>query len=161
MKKMCKILLLIGLICSRVMRSGIDVQAEEYVYDELNRVTKVTYDDGSYVEYSYDSNGNITDVVVHEAEPSEEEPQQPEPSEPGGEDGTTEKPSEPGEEDGTTEEPSEPGEQETETPGDTTGSGEESDNPGDTEEEPNIVEKLVSAIEKFFKDLKDWFQSLF
>ena len=28
--------------------------AESYEYDELNRVTKVMYDDGSYVEYRYD-----------------------------------------------------------------------------------------------------------
>ena len=36
--------------------------AEEYEYDKLNRVTKITYEDGSYVEYTYDANGNITKV---------------------------------------------------------------------------------------------------
>lgn len=35
-----------------------------YVYDKLGRVTKVIYDENNYVEYSYDKNGNITDVNV-------------------------------------------------------------------------------------------------
>lgn len=42
--------------------------AESYEYDELNRVTKVMYDDGSYVEYRYDAAGNIISVNVFEAE---------------------------------------------------------------------------------------------
>ena len=33
-----------------------------YVYDKLGRVTKVIYDDKNYVKYTYDKNGNITDV---------------------------------------------------------------------------------------------------
>ena len=44
------------------------VLAEEYEYDDLNRLIKVTYDDGSYVEYVYDSNGNIISTKVHKAE---------------------------------------------------------------------------------------------
>ena len=35
-----------------------------YVYDKLGRVTKVIYDENNYVEYTYDSNGNITNVNV-------------------------------------------------------------------------------------------------
>ena len=31
----------------------------EYIYDKLNRLTKVLYKDGSYILYSYDKNGNI------------------------------------------------------------------------------------------------------
>ncbi len=46
------------------------VCAEEYEYDDLNRVVKVIYDDGGYVEYLYDSNGNIVKVTVHKAESS-------------------------------------------------------------------------------------------
>ena len=42
--------------------------AENYVYDDLNRITKVTYEDGSYVEYGYDNNGNITYTNVYVAE---------------------------------------------------------------------------------------------
>ncbi|MBQ8527054.1 MAG: leucine-rich repeat protein [Lachnospiraceae bacterium] len=36
-----------------------DVMADTYEYDDLNRVTKVSYDDGSVVTYTYDKNGNI------------------------------------------------------------------------------------------------------
>lgn len=44
------------------------VYAEEYVYDSLNRVIKVIYEDGGYVEYVYDRNGNIVKTVVHPAD---------------------------------------------------------------------------------------------
>ena len=44
----------------------ISVRAEKYEYDELNRIKKVIYDDGSYVEYTYDKNGNILTTTVHE-----------------------------------------------------------------------------------------------
>lgn len=32
--------------------------AVSYEYDALGRITKVTYDDGSYVVYTYDAAGN-------------------------------------------------------------------------------------------------------
>lgn len=35
-----------------------------YEYDKLGRVIKVIYDENNYVEYTYDKNGNITDVNV-------------------------------------------------------------------------------------------------
>lgn len=47
------------------------VHGEEYEYDALNRVVKVIYEDGSYVEYSYDSNGNIVKVTVHTDKPEQ------------------------------------------------------------------------------------------
>ena len=34
------------------------VKAEKYEYDSFDRVTKVIYDDGSYVTYTYDNNGS-------------------------------------------------------------------------------------------------------
>lgn len=34
--------------------------AENYVYDELGRLTKVVYEDGTYMTYSYDASGNRT-----------------------------------------------------------------------------------------------------
>jgi len=57
------------LLCSLVLiifvqKMEMAVYAEEYEYDGLNRVTKVIYDDGSYVEYIYDSNGNIIETIV-------------------------------------------------------------------------------------------------
>ena len=40
----------------------VSVDAETYEYDDLNRLTKIIYDDGSVVTYSYDKNGNILDT---------------------------------------------------------------------------------------------------
>lgn len=37
-----------------------------YEYDKLGRVTKATYDEDYYIEYTYDANGNITSVDVHD-----------------------------------------------------------------------------------------------
>lgn len=48
-------------------------QAEQYEYDELNRVVKVIYEDGSYVEYTYDQNGNILCITVHSNKPPQTE----------------------------------------------------------------------------------------
>lgn len=44
--------------------SGLELKNKKasYVYDKLGRVTKVIYDSDSYVEYTYDANGNITNV---------------------------------------------------------------------------------------------------
>lgn len=33
-------------------------QAVTYVYDELNRLTQITYDDGTVITYTYDEVGN-------------------------------------------------------------------------------------------------------
>lgn len=55
------------LLCVFLLCPGILAYAEEYEYDDLNRVTKVIYDDGSYVEYTYDRNGNIIKTKVYNA----------------------------------------------------------------------------------------------
>lgn len=34
--------------------------AAKYEYDELNRLTRVVYDEGTFIEYSYDAVGNRT-----------------------------------------------------------------------------------------------------
>lgn len=46
----------------------VETKAETYEYDELNRVTKVIYDDQSYTTYEYDANGNIKSQNYYEAE---------------------------------------------------------------------------------------------
>lgn len=42
---------------------GASVQALTYTYDPLNRLTRVVYDNGNSVDYSYDAGGNITQVT--------------------------------------------------------------------------------------------------
>lgn len=61
------------LLCVFLLCPGILAYAEEYEYDDLNRVAKVTYDDGSYVEYTYDRNGNIIKTKVYNAGETGEE----------------------------------------------------------------------------------------
>lgn len=36
----------------------------EYEYDLLNRLIKVIYDEDNYIEYTYDANGNITEIII-------------------------------------------------------------------------------------------------
>lgn len=60
MKKriMCLTIMVMVLMCH------ITLYAKTYEYDDLNRVTKVVYDDGSYATYEYDRNGNILKIEV-------------------------------------------------------------------------------------------------
>lgn len=62
-----KIINMCGIIVT-VLVMNTTAFAENYEYDELNRVTKVIYDDGSYVTYVYDNNGNVIDIIVYEIE---------------------------------------------------------------------------------------------
>lgn len=55
---------LITVICS-IKAYAADM---EYEYDDSGRVTKVTYEDGSYETYEYDGNGNIVRTDFHQAE---------------------------------------------------------------------------------------------
>lgn len=61
MKKriLCLMMIIAVLVCQ------IPVYAKSYEYDDMNRVTKVTYDDGSYAIYEYDKNGNITNIKIY------------------------------------------------------------------------------------------------
>jgi YD repeat-containing protein len=36
----------------------------QYEYDSLNRLSRVTYENGDSITYEYDAAGNITNVVV-------------------------------------------------------------------------------------------------
>lgn len=57
--------------------TAVTVQAAEYEYDGLGRVTKVTYEDNSSITYEYDANGNILKVTVTEGKPVENPPRIP------------------------------------------------------------------------------------
>ncbi len=58
-RKMISAVLLATLVCNNTFF----VLAEEYQYDENDRLVKVIYDDGSYIEYHYDKTGNIIKEV--------------------------------------------------------------------------------------------------
>lgn len=108
-----------------------------YEYDILNRLTKITYEDGSYVEYEYDANGNITKTNVYDATPEES-------------DTSTEAS---GDESETPEESS-----------DATESGSESiEESGESTEEgsENVITRVISAIRDIFRKITDWFKNLF
>ncbi len=53
-----------------VVLMTVEAKGETYEYDDLNRVTKVIYDDQSYTLYEYDANGNIKSQSYHEKEDS-------------------------------------------------------------------------------------------
>lgn len=72
MKKIGKILAIMSMVGIFMTANIMEIHAEEYEYDMLNRVKKVIYEDGSYVEYTYDKNGNIVDIKVYEALSEEE-----------------------------------------------------------------------------------------
>ena len=81
---MKKGLLGVGILLCICLVNGLDVEAMEYQYDKLNRVTKVTYEDGSYVTYEYDANGNIVNTknfeVKRDEDPSDDKPSDDKPS---------------------------------------------------------------------------------
>ena len=41
-----------------------DAAAANYVYDDLNRLLRVDYDDGSKIEYTYDESGRRTTKMI-------------------------------------------------------------------------------------------------
>ena len=141
MKKICR-LCSICLVSGLLITSSIHVRAEEYEYDDLNRVTKVTYEDGSFVTYEYDANGNIISTTVVEAEQSSSESTEESETAENSETSETGETSETSEtsETGETEESTQP----TET--------EESTEP---EEDKNVVEKVIDAVVDTAKDVVD------
>ena len=62
MKKLAVFAGIVGLILSTTSPA-----ATSYTYDELNRLTKVTYDDGRSISYAYDAAGNMSSRVSSSA----------------------------------------------------------------------------------------------
>lgn len=50
--------------CAALVVAATTARAARYEYDALNRVTKVTYENGHTVSYRYDMAGNITSVIT-------------------------------------------------------------------------------------------------
>lgn len=59
MKKICIYLIASVMLFNATYFS----RAEEYQYDEKDRLVKIIYDDGSYIEYVYDITGNIVKEI--------------------------------------------------------------------------------------------------
>lgn len=168
-RKLCK-WALASMVASTVMMSGtIYSQAEEYEYDDLNRVTKVTYEDGSYTTYEYDSNGNLLSVQMHDAD-SDNTGETGNPNGGGNESGGSES-GDNGKEDSGEEDKENPGSDGKENPGDKeagesdkTEEGSASGNQTEVPKLPeigNFFEKIMDSIKGFFDKLIQWFQSLF
>lgn len=64
-----------AIIVSIIIRLSLGgyVFADEYKYDENNRVTEVIHDDGSVTVYEYDANGNIISTKFFDSEKQAEE----------------------------------------------------------------------------------------
>ncbi len=68
-----KKIMICGLTAALLMETCLQVQADTYTYDKLNRLKSVTYEDGSMVEYEYDANGNMKESKVYDKQKAEEE----------------------------------------------------------------------------------------
>lgn len=62
MKKQYQSTILIIILAVSLFAPPVRVAAEQYTYDSMGRVQRVVYEDGTYEEYQYDSNGNIKSV---------------------------------------------------------------------------------------------------
>lgn len=60
---MRKVWIVLGL-CLTFFTQAFSVCAAAYEYDDLDRVTRVTYEDGTSVTYFYDANGNLVETRV-------------------------------------------------------------------------------------------------
>ena len=66
MKRVCILLIAVVSFTTHIASHAQSEPAEEYVYDENGRIEKAVYEDGSYETYSYDANGNLISVEMHE-----------------------------------------------------------------------------------------------
>ena len=137
-QKLCVGILTIALLTSTTVNSG-----EKYEYDQLNRLTKVIYQDGSYIEYEYDANGNITHTQVHDVSQGNGE------SIDSNDDNT-----DPSNDYGNT----------NENPYDESGGQTEHKVDDDTEEskkDPSFIDTVVSIISNVADTISNWFKSIF
>ncbi len=58
------ITLTLFLFTSTASANAANSDQASYMYDALGRITKITFNNGTTVVYSYDNNGNRTTVVV-------------------------------------------------------------------------------------------------
>ena len=163
-----KIFLILVILGFVLYNSTICLQAEEYEYDALERVTKVSYEDGSYVEYEYDSNGNILNVNVYNAKPTPTPAPTPDAgqgsgeteSSPDEETGET-TPDESGEE-GSGEDSSVSGEESSEQPEESeSGTGDSGQGETEKSEVREFIEQAIEAVKSFFNAISQWFKSWF
>jgi len=164
LKKIFRVFCMITISLSLLLCNGARARAEEYQYDDLDRLVKVTYEDGSYTKYSYDANGNLLEVIVYDANPKPSATPNPEESseasEVSSETGIPES-SEPMEttkpetNEETTESSSESGD------GSETASQSNEEHQEEPEDEKNIVERIIAAVEEFFTKVINWFKKWF
>jgi len=57
------------LVCGLMLLTSSRVYADTFEYDDLNRLTKIIYDNGDYIEYEYDLAGNILNVFSPDIPP--------------------------------------------------------------------------------------------
>ena len=74
-KNTSKILIICAILFSVVLyfSIGAKVFADEYKYDENDRIIEVIHDDGSATIYEYDANGNIVSTLYFESKESAED----------------------------------------------------------------------------------------
>jgi YD repeat-containing protein len=68
--KRCLLILLVGLWLLISLLSASELKARDvtYFYDELSRLVRVIYDDGTIIEYTYDQVGNrLTKTISRES----------------------------------------------------------------------------------------------
>ncbi len=66
MRQFCSVIFTLLILSLFSVFMAVVTKAETYEYDDLNRVTKVIYDDQSFTSYEYDVNGNIISQSYHE-----------------------------------------------------------------------------------------------
>ncbi|MBR3598986.1 MAG: RHS repeat protein, partial [Lachnospiraceae bacterium] len=58
-----KKIVILFILAVMTLTTTVCAAGKTYEYDDSGRITKVTYEDGSYETYEYDKNGNIIQVV--------------------------------------------------------------------------------------------------